>query len=356
MRHDKRPAPSPDLHRAGYIDTWRCLAVTLVIVGHLFYVRGSPSPTNSHLGVLIFFFISGFVVSKTSLKELQTTGAFSIAGFYIRRVSRIVPPLMIYLAACCVLALLGAIQFDATQALRAASYLCNLNVMDCGWYAGHTWSLAFEEQFYLLFPILLVWSNTSRPRNLWLLPVFVALALLPLWFPHGWIGRTGFVVIYGLFGAGYLFAKNERLWLKLPHPGLLFALGATITFLPIESVGNFTVIKYYKFAYLFSIPLMLIASGSAEFLLRRAFQTRPMRYVGRISYSVYLWQELVIGYFAGSSIGLSLVIVAAMVLACAFLFEYVESPLIQLGRTLSKRSPAVRRMDEGAKLEPATDR
>ena len=323
--------------RSGYIDSWRFLAISLVILGHFFQVRHAIAPVNPGLGVLIFFFISGFVVSKASLSELAKTGGFSRAAFYARRTLRIIPPLMIYLLTCYAFGLLGLIDFDARQLLSGASYICNTTLSDCGWYAGHTWSLAFEEQFYLLFPLVFVWIEMSRRPNVWLLIVFAVMASLPLWFTLHWVGRSGFVLIYGLFTMGYLFAKHERTWLEVPHAGMLFTVGLTLTFLPIGLFDDPLIGKYYKFVYLISIPLMIVASGSASFSLKRAFECRVTRYIGRISYSIYLWQQLFTDSFKTFPLALNLVALVAMVLACALLFTYVETPLIRQGRRLSDR-------------------
>ena len=100
--------------RLAFIDSWRVFAVGLVIIAHLMLqnARFAALMTGHHLGfagdyatigVFIFFFISGLVVSKTCLEELRRDGDFSVKGFYIRRVYRIVPPLLFYLAACSLL-------------------------------------------------------------------------------------------------------------------------------------------------------------------------------------------------------------------------------------------------------------
>lgn len=148
--------------RIGYLDTWRCIAVAAVILAHLpksIADRVLSSPVHllfeyGQVGVFIFFFISGHVVSKTCLRELSSTGTFSIGAFYTRRVFRIVPPLLIYLAVCVTLFWSRLIDARSFEFLTASLYLCNIAPAGCGWYTGHTWSLAFEEQFYLLFPLL----------------------------------------------------------------------------------------------------------------------------------------------------------------------------------------------------------
>lgn len=314
---------SPSRH--GYIDTWRCVAVSVVILTHLFESRHLGA-LPGYIGVYIFFFISGFVVSKTCLSELQTSGNFSRFGFYIRRFFRIAPPLLVYVVACFVLGRLGAIDFDAKQALAATTYICNTDFVDCGWYSRQTWSLAFEEQFYLLFPLIFVWVETSRRPGILPLAVLAALASLPLWFPVFWIGRKGFLLTYVLFTTGYLFARYEQRWQGVQHSGLLFAIGLALTF----SAG-----ALHRTVCLVSIPMMVAASGSLSFPFKKIFEIKFVRYLGRISYSIYLWQQLFTGYFRDLPMATNLLLLGCMVAGCAALFRYVETPLIRQGKKLS---------------------
>lgn len=160
--------------RLAYIDGWRVLAIMLVFLDHLganreigaFY-EASPIGFISQYGetgVFIFFFISGYVVSRACLAEVESSGAFSAPAFYARRFFRIVPPLMLYLAFCLALGAPGFIDFSPENFLSAALYLCNTTApgVSCNWYVGHTWSLAFEEQFYWLFPVAFAYLELGR--------------------------------------------------------------------------------------------------------------------------------------------------------------------------------------------------
>jgi peptidoglycan/LPS O-acetylase OafA/YrhL len=208
--------------RLAYIDGWRVIAITLVLLDHLsmnrtigaFY-EASPFGVLSQYGetgVYLFFFISGYVVSLTCLREVATTGGFSTPAFYARRFFRIVPPLMLYLAACLALGAARLIDFGPENFLSAALYLCNTTapLVSCGWYVGHTWSLAFEEQFYWLFPLVFAWAQLGRrPRPL-LLGLAALFALAPFVFTIWWIGKIGCVIAYVLFFAGYVAARRSE--------------------------------------------------------------------------------------------------------------------------------------------------
>jgi len=139
----------PELVRSGYIDAWRCIAAMLLVVAHLVETRTpEQEPDDGYfyflgqLGVYIFFFISGLVVSRACIQEIERTGSFSTSGFYVRRFFRIVPPLLIYLACCVALAAAGIIDLDVGDVAAASLSVCNVSWAQCSWWVVHTWSLA----------------------------------------------------------------------------------------------------------------------------------------------------------------------------------------------------------------------
>jgi peptidoglycan/LPS O-acetylase OafA/YrhL len=157
------PAPP----RIDWLDGWRAIAVVIVILAHLGGLEHWTSAPPGKLGVFIFFGISGFIVTRLLLGERARTGEINIPAFFIRRAARILPPLLLYLAICVAIG-----QASAGAAVRAVLFTCNVakGPWDCGWTFGHTWSLSFEEQYYLIVPFLLA----GRAR--WLF-VPIALAL-----------------------------------------------------------------------------------------------------------------------------------------------------------------------------------
>jgi len=173
-------------NRVPYIDAWRFFAIALVIVSHVLEfshsVYGDVLPgliwrihPMGPLGVHIFFCISGYVICRGMMKEVATYGSLSMRDFYLRRVLRIVPPFLLYLSFLTIMVQLGIIEMTAPQFMQSASFLCNIKLVgECGWYVGHTWSLAFEEQFYMVFPLIFVGMAIARKRRK-LLPVIGAL-------------------------------------------------------------------------------------------------------------------------------------------------------------------------------------
>ncbi|MBL1255225.1 acyltransferase [Methylocystis sp. Sn-Cys] len=348
--------------RLAYIDGWRVLAIMLVFLDHLganreigaFY-EASPIGFISQYGetgVFIFFFISGYVVSRACLAEVDRSGGFSALAFYARRFFRIVPPLMLYLAFCLALGAAGFIDFSPENFLSAALYLCNTTAPDvsCNWYVGHTWTLAFEEQFYWLFPVAFAYLELGKaPRPIAAAALLFAAA--PFAFTVWWIGKTGFVIAYALFFAGYAAAKHGERVIAASQgcrvPALIAAM--VIVFLPRGVVASFgqdeaaraELIAYYRLLYIAAIPAMVLLSGATG-PFRSMLSNRALSYVGRASYSIYLWQQLCNGpVFNDLEAIAELALTAAMVGCCLLLFP-LELKLAGYGHALSKRLQARR--------------
>jgi peptidoglycan/LPS O-acetylase OafA/YrhL len=336
--------------RLTYLDTWRCIAVGLVILNHLRWNDSIHDAVDAqgldglfqfgYVGVSIFFFISGYVVSTTCLREVASSGSFSAPAFYVRRAFRIVPPLLLYLTVCLLLASFGFLYFSVTNFLSSAAYLCNTTLTPCGWYAGHTWSLAYEEQFYLLFPFAFALVELRRsPDPVRLLPC-VMIALLPLVFVVDWLGHVGFFVTYALFTLGYVVAKHQasiqKLIAKVSLP--LFLVCAALVFYPADPYADPGFEMRYRFVYVAAIPLLVLSTSVPGTLVNRLFENRPLAYVGRISYSIYLWQELMLGPERAGIPGLvHLGLLVLMVAMCALSFEVFEKRMMRIGRRHSER-------------------
>ena len=298
-------------------------------------------------GAQIFFFISGYVVSASCLREVQESGAFSVQAFYARRFFRIFPPLAIYIGFCSAMNYLGFIDFSVSNAIWSSLYLCNTSIAKCGWYGGHLWSLSFEEQFYLVFPVafVILASGVVRARQFVLLLVAVFLAVLPFLFSVNWIGKTGFLTIYGLFLAGFMAARYNTVLLSwigsraLP----LFVLSSFLVFLLPFVVSRFfgqdpslqeIFFKYFKLFYIVLIPVLILSSSAFSF---RIFLEAPsLSYLGTASYSIYLWQQFVLGdMFNVYPLHVHALYIVLMIAWCVLSFELIEKPLVKYGRSVS---------------------
>ncbi|HUI63043.1 MAG TPA: acyltransferase, partial [Steroidobacteraceae bacterium] len=218
--------------RLAVLDGWRGVSILIVVVSHLLSYRYAGVAPNSHetdiwealatCGVCIFFVISGFIIVRLALQERETAGRFHAGAFYVRRCFRILPPYFLYLAFVLATSAYGLITQPVRQTLPAFLFACNLPAVKCGWFAGHSWSLAYEEQFYILMPLLMLWGRTR--------PVLVALAALLVGFPlisrfvlHA--GHAGFVLghaahYFSFIAVGALaatYAHTLKRWAQSRH-------------------------------------------------------------------------------------------------------------------------------------------
>jgi peptidoglycan/LPS O-acetylase OafA/YrhL len=373
-----RPAPARGEELAsasGYLPTldgWRAVAILGVMACHacdaVFHPEGPhPSPLwhgltrHGALGVDIFFGISGFLICSRLVAEYRRGGRISLPRFYLRRAFRILPPYLTFLAVLASLAAAGLFSVRAGVWWRCLLFFRNyLPGPEAGGdYTGHFWSLSVEEHFYLLWPGLLFLCGVRGARRLvpWLA---VGIALWRVWeFRHGWLAHllpgVSFFPRTDVRLDGLLWGCWAALLLEVPgwrqrlerwlSPGVW--LGLVLAFV-VCVLGHPPLAMMWQ-AML--IPLLLLgtvlrpAAAAGKFL-----EGRVMRWVGRASYSLYLWNSL---FFAGMDkprplpLGplqqLPLSIAGAF--ACAALSYYlVERPLIRLGHSLTapRRSPPAR--------------
>jgi peptidoglycan/LPS O-acetylase OafA/YrhL len=351
--------------RIAYIDGWRVVAIALVFCDHLGMNRQigafyADTPFGfiadyGETGVFIFFFLSGYVVSRTCLDEVDATRDFCAPAFYARRILRIVPPLMLYLAFCLSLGLAGTIDFSLANFFSSALYLCNSTapLVSCNWYVGHTWSLAFEEQFYCLFPVVFSYLELGRRPKPAVVAAVALFAAIPLVFTISWIGKTGFVIAYALFFAGYAAAKHAERFFAFfrGFEGAALFFSAMIVFLPRGLVAapgadeqtRAALIAFYRLLYIPAIPTMVLLSGAATRFLRDILANRFLADLGRASYSIYLWQQLCNGpAFNGLDPSAQFGLLLAMIGFCLLLFQKVETRLIGFGHRLSAKIAASR--------------
>jgi peptidoglycan/LPS O-acetylase OafA/YrhL len=135
-----------------------------VILGHSTQVLDVPpwlltvgAPLfDGALGVQVFFVLSGWLICSLLLREREKKGRISLRDFYVRRSLRIWPAFYVFLLTVAVLAAVGAIDVPLQDFVWAGLFLGNYAPQPLDWWLGHTWSLAVEEQFYLLWPLIIV--------------------------------------------------------------------------------------------------------------------------------------------------------------------------------------------------------
>ncbi|MDD5214353.1 MAG: acyltransferase [Methylococcales bacterium] len=341
--------------RIEHIDVWRFFAVMLVIQEHVLLFSGLDVnfpiiETYSlqierfgELGVLVFFSISGFVICMGLNSEKTKTGRVCLSAFCVRRFFRIVPPLWFYLACITVLSAFEMVNISNTQLLTSAAFLCNLPFeKGCSWFAGHTWSLAYEEQFYLLFPLLFLWAfrGNKAARILVAMGVLIAGALALIYFKQPfWADYCTYFLflLTGCFTA--LLPENVMQKLRnLPFSIWLFAtilLASSMSFLANEQDMFLKIL-----AYPFLVQIIVFGTPTHFAWIKRFFENASLSYLGRISYSVYLWQELATAYYPNTNWWQTLVYLVLVFVFAAFSFRYFEMPLQRVGTRLSNNLKA----------------
>ena len=159
-------------NRIPSLDGLRAISILFVLFSHAvgthhFLAEGQVGPLLGlgELGVRVFFVISGYLITTLLLEETARYGRIDLGRFYLRRTMRIFPAFYAFVLALIVLEAVGLIALNPGDKLHALTYTSNYDP-DRSWYVGHTWSLAVEEHFYLLFPLLaLVLLRRTQPQR-----------------------------------------------------------------------------------------------------------------------------------------------------------------------------------------------
>ena len=339
--------------RIEHIDVWRFFAVMLVIQEHFLLFSGvdkywSQVETYSmqierfgELGVLIFFSISGFVICTALNSEKNSSGRICLSAFYTRRFFRIIPPLWFYLV--CVL-LLNKI--NALHVITSAAFLCNFSFFqnNCPWFVGHTWSLAYEEQFYLLYPLLFLWAwrGGKSSRILTAIIGLMISALTLIYFKQLFLADYCIYFLFLLTGCfTALLPSNWMQQLRnLPFSVWFIAvilLVSLICFSPSNLDGLLKMLCY-------PLLIQVIVFGTPTHFshIKYVFENRGLSYLGRISYSVYLWQQLATAYYLNTPWWQTLIYLVLVFGFAAVSFHYFEMPCQRLGTRFSNRLKAAK--------------
>jgi peptidoglycan/LPS O-acetylase OafA/YrhL len=362
----EKPPIASKSNNSGYLpslDGWRAIAVSLVIFGHApslnsggFVLRNLQN--LGQLGVEIFFAISGLLITSRLMEEKMRNGSFSLRGFYIRRVMRIQPASQVYLWSVVLLAGVAILPINWPGWFSAMFLYRNyfsgspsLTSPNPDTITGHFWSLAVEEHFYLVLPLLLRISRSAA------LPVLAGLGVLStLWtlvyftlckqynmfpdFHHTDVGcRTllwgSTLAILALQPASRKFLQQ---WLRPWQPLLLLlVLYGTVHW---NTYRGDTFIIVQPLAFVLMVTSTVLRPQS---LLSKFLELAPLRFLGRISYSLYLWHVMLTGnpevrpLFAApfdrlQSWPFCLVVLLGVATASYYL---VERPLMRLGHRLA---------------------
>jgi peptidoglycan/LPS O-acetylase OafA/YrhL len=279
------------MKRIPSLDGLRAISISMVVAGHwIFLAHGwQLALYYAHLGVKIFFVISGYLITTLLIQEHARTSTINLGDFYVRRAYRIFPAAMAFMLPVFVV---YWSQLRWYHMAAAALYVANFDPLR-PWFLGHLWSLSVEEQFYFLWPSVLRKWYRHRIKILaavLLLAPIYRLACYALKAPHAAV--ESFPAVADSLAAGCLLA------ILTPHiPKIKAWLGFLMLF-PIVLVPMYPpVTRLHTVVLLFFLwPLMLLSiAGVLLHVVQtpyRLLNLRPVVWLGKISYSLYLWQQL----------------------------------------------------------------
>ncbi len=358
---------SSENNAGGYrpaLDGVRALAVGSVVAYHF----GFSSLGGGFLGVDVFFVLSGYLITSILLAEYAAQGHISLSGFYVRRLRRLFPALALVIVAVLVGTALFASPLQLSDRFHdmvaALFYYANWHFIasDQSYFAGlsgasplrHTWSLSIEEQFYFVWPLLLlVLLRLGALRRRWVLLVGAAgLALLsamamarafdpeaPSRAYYGSEGRVqqllvGVLLAVALFGLART-SRRTRLW------GLVSGLGLVAVLISFNRYSDQASYYYRGGALLVAVLTALLIAGverGPSSPVAKLLSLGPIAWLGRISYGVYLWHWPVLVWIQPSAEAgatehrlITVLRIAVTLFAASASFYLVERP-IRLGR------------------------
>ena len=329
------------------IDGLRALAVIPVILFH----AGFHIFSGGFVGVDVFFVISGYLITSIILVEMEQ-GRFSLVNFYERRARRIMPVLFFVMAACFPFAWLYLMPVDMKDFIQSILAVSTFSSNILFWLESdyfdtaaelkpllHTWSLAVEEQYYIFFPLFLMF--TWRMGKTWIVTVLFVVFLLSLalgeWGSYKMptaafylLPMRGWELLIGVFAAFYLSRHTPN--------------AAYIGLNNVLSLSGLALICFAIFAYDESIPfpglyalvptvgtVLIIVFAQQGTLVNRILSQKIFVGIGLISYSAYLWHQPIFAFvkyrsFTDPSAGLMLSLCLGVLVLAYLSWRFVEKP------------------------------
>jgi peptidoglycan/LPS O-acetylase OafA/YrhL len=321
--------------------------------------RGGPASAGGRLiaghlgglGVALFFAISGYLITTLLLEEGERPGGISLRGFYVRRAFRILPAAYLYLIMLAIAGGYGWLHESLWHGeLASAAFFYGNYWPERSWYTAHFWSLSMEEHFYLLWPALLAGMRARRV----LIATSALLAATAVWrpwslahvnLPYPALQRTDMrldaflyagllaILLHGPYRVPVLRALTAT-WFRACSVLAVAAAWVWMLAGSVPSTGTLV-----ESALLPAILVSVIHWPASRFF--RILEWGPLRWMGRISYGLYLWQQIF--FTPEPAVTLSAAADAflprvALTFSAAIASYYLlERPLLNYGRTVSSR-------------------
>ncbi len=326
------------------LDGIRGVAIVLVLISHAELFGDTPLgewvARLGDLGVKMFFVLSGFLITTLLVNEQRRTGRIAIGRFVVRRAFRIFPAAYVFMLSIILAAKLGWVTLHTADTFHALTYTIDFEAAP-SWWLGHLWSLAIEEQFYIVWPVAL-WL--ARPRGgayVMIATLIVAPIVRGVMVTH-YPGLTegierAFITAVDGFAAGGLLAI-VRVQLER-HGGYMRALRArwVMALVPLAAILN----QFEHHPLAFYGLLQSLVYLTLAFCLHhsqvvpdgpsgRLLNSTQLAWLGSISYSLYLWQQPFLAPASESAFRNFPLAVTVSVCFALLSYHLIEQPFLRL--------------------------
>jgi len=333
MRHE---SPDRTVKRIPTLDGWRGIAIAMVLFDYVQYAAmgryARPWTQTGRHGVTIFFVLSGFLITSNLI-----AGPIDLKRFYIRRVFRLMPAAWVFLGAALLTTHLTRLHFTSWAEVKACllfyrNYCGNMD----GNFAGHFWSLSIEEQFYLVWPCLLLFIGAQCCR--WIAitaAIGIAFFRWSMWqhylgglLPDRTEVRADALLVGCLLA---LFFSSETVRERARHWSKLCALPA--------ASGLLLAILYFHLLQPLWESVCIAVLLAATMLnpantVSRVLSWKPLAWLGMVSYSLYVWQAPFMGFNLNPRM-LAISVGFTLPLFALGSYYFIERPATRFGHRLT---------------------
>jgi len=345
-------------NRLPSLDGLRALAALMVVVGHAGKVLqvGRHLPFGSGVidvwgpvGVTVFFVLSGFLITRLLVQDRRESATIHLRAFYVRRAFRILPAYWVYMAAIAVMArghLVLASPSGFTRSLTFTTDYLNPH----SWVMNHSWSLSVEEQFYLVWPILLMAAGEKRARLVaqWLIVIAPLLRVFTFYATPGlrpsitaMFHLRADALMIGSWAALESLRPDSRVLAFLRRPGV--ALGGALYCLLLAAVVRRLQLVQVAFGYTIeagaACSVLLWAVENPRTLAGRVLNWAPLVRLGVVSYSLYLWQQLWLSHEVVTAAWMVPLLICGAVLCAELSYRFVELPMLRFRQSCEPGVP-----------------
>lgn len=340
------------------LDGIRAFCIALVLLGHL--GLGDDIP-GAALGVTVFFFISGYLIATLAMKEILLNGALSMKNFYLRRFKRLLPAVFTMITIVCATAAFYTGAFPWQEYIASVLYLANYYKVFIGFELplSPLWSLAVEEHFYIVFPLLFPfilkrWGvNGSIIASCFLIVLtfaWRAFAVAELSATYEYTARTTECridsIVFGLLLALVLNSSWAARWRALSRslPVIGIALVLLLASFLIDEPLIRNSLKYTIQGFSLMVLTTSLFTCSWTTVFRSIFRFAPILWLGRLSYSLYLWHSacfFIVGHTLHGQPGVVKIVlsVSLSLVAASISYYLIETPFRTGQRPFRQSAP-----------------